>query len=149
MRQPPLKGLGLRIGMDPSIFFNTRRVRDAVDRAKRRVLIRQGSYLRTVARHLIHRRRGASAPGNPPHSHVGLLREQLFYGYDRPAESVVVGPRVFKPNLDMPGVHEFGGTLPSRRGHRAARYPARPYMGPALERAEPKLASFWHDSVKA
>ncbi len=143
------RGLGLGIGVNPSMFFNTRRVRRAVDKAKRRVLIRQGAYLRKVAQHLIHRRPGASRPGNPPHSHVGLLRDQIFYGYDRAAESVVVGPHVFNAGRDVPGVHEFGGTLPSRRGHRAARYPARPYMGPALERSEPKLARFWHDSVKA
>jgi len=144
MRPPPLRGLGIRIGVDPSMFFNTRRVRDAVDRAKRRVLIRQGSYLRMVARHMIHRRRGASRPGHPPHSHVGLLRDQIFYGYDRAAGSVVVGPRVFKASRDIPGLLEFGGRHP-RTG---AVYQARPYMGPALERAEPKLASFWHDSVK-
>ena len=141
------RGLGLHIGVDPSLFFDTRTVTRAVDRAKRRVLIQQGAYLRKVAQHLIHRRRGASRPGNPPHSHSGLIRDQIFYGYDRAAESVVVGPRVFT-RRDAPGVHEFGGTLPSRRGKRAARYPARPYMGPALERSEPKLAALWHDSVK-
>ncbi len=141
---PP--GLGLRIGVSPSIFFNAPAVQQAVDRAKRRVLIQQGAYLRKVAQHLIHRRRGASRPGNPPHSHAGLLRDQIFYGYDRAAESVIVGPRVFKPSVDVPGVLEFGGVLAGPR--RFAHYPARPFMGPALERSEPKLAAFWHDSVK-
>lgn len=137
------RGLDLRIGVDTSMFFSTRAVRQAVDRAKRRVLIQQGAYLRKVAQHLIHRRRGASRAGSPPHSHAGLLRDQIFYGYDRAAESVVVGPRVFNRS-DAPGVLEFGGRHP-RTGRR---YPARPFMGPALERSEPKLASFWQDSVK-
>lgn len=30
----------------------------------------------------------------------------------------------------------------------AVNYPARPYMGPALERSAPKLSKFWHNSVK-
>jgi len=140
----PLSGLDLRISVNPKMFFDTRAVRRAVDKAKRRVLIQQGAYLRKVAQNLIHRRRGASRPPHPPHSHVGLLRDHIFYGYDRAAESVVVGPRVFSAALDIPGLLEFGGRHP-RTGRQ---YSPRPYMGPALERSGPKLAEIWEDSVK-
>ena len=139
------RGLGINIGvgLDTTVLFNTRAVTQAVDRAKRRVLVAQGAYLRKIAQHQIPDRRGPSRPGNPPHSHTGILRQRLFFAYDRAAESVVVGPQVFNPS-DAPGLLEHGGLIP-RTGKPLA---ARPFMGPALERAEPKLASLWHDSVK-
>lgn len=140
--------LGVDIRVDFHLFFDRRSIARAVDRARRRALVRSGAYVRTVAKRSIRRRKGPSRPGQPPHSHVGLLRDQIFYAYDPRRESVVVGPRVFHEARDVPGVLEFGGTLPVGPRGRAARYPARPYMGPALERSEPKLAEFWRNSVK-
>jgi len=143
------RGIGdnmLMMNFGVGTFFDRSRIQRAVDRAKRRVLVRQGAYVRTVAQHLIHERPGASRPGNPPHSHRGFLRDQIYYAYDLAAESVVIGPRVFTPNRDVPALLEFGGLgfQPGRSGH----YPARPYMGPALEQSRPKLAEFWQGSVR-
>jgi len=137
---PPLR---LGISVDYHMFFDRRRVESAVQRARYRVLRQQGAYLRTVAKRSIQRRKGPSSPGEPPHSHSGLLRGQIFYGYDRATESVVVGPRIFS-RRDVPGLLEHGGRHPRTR----SRLAARPYMGPALARSAPKLAEFWKGSVK-
>jgi len=139
---------GPRLGLSVTyrMFFDRKAVRDAVDRAQRRVLVRAGQYVRRVAQHSIHRRYGASRPGHPPHSHSGLLRDQIFYGYDRAAGSVFIGPRLFRAARDVPGLLEEGGVSVWRR--RPARYPPRPFMGPALERSEAKIADLWKDSVR-
>lgn len=110
------------------------------------------------------RRRPASQPGNPPHAHssdsFATLRNILYF-YDPARETVVIGPRGLRQTIDgepdtVPGLMEFGGrqrlvevfwggqwrprsgkrrprNLPTRT--RVARYPQRPFMGPALLKA--------------
>lgn len=156
-----------------SMFLDSRKIESAVDRAKMRNLTKAGGYTRRVAKSLL-RKRGkpgqVSAPGTPPLQHTGLLRGGVFYGVDRAAESVVVGPTL-KPrkgsgNLTPPQVLEFGGTVTrraqSKRDYhrrryggklvmRRFKYPARPYMGPALAIAveRGKVLDVWRNSVRA
>ena len=136
-----------------SLFFDRPKVRRAVDRAKRQVLSRAGAFIRTTAKHSIRKRRGSSPPGKPPHSHVGLLRKLIFFGYDERTDSVVVGPVGFKRS-SAPNVLEFGGTstvVRRRRGKvvkRKVRISKRSYMGPALEKERPKLPKLWASSVR-
>jgi hypothetical protein len=135
------------------LFFDRPKVRRAVDRAKRQVLSRAGAFIRTTAKHSIRKRKGTSPPGKPPHSHVGLLRNLIFFGYDERTDSVVVGPVGFKRS-SAPNVLEFGGTttvVRRRRGKlvkRRARVAKRPYMAPALEKERPKLPKLWANSVR-
>lgn len=145
--------IGLKI--DKSMFFDRKKVIDATDRASRRVLSRFGSFVRQRARTSIRKRKGTSAPASPPHSHVGLLRKLIFFGYDRRKRSVVIGPTALSnSNGEAPSLLEYGGTArirdprnPRSGRRRTARYRARPYMGPALEAEQPKLPPMWRNSI--
>ena len=150
-----------------AFFFDRPRVIRAVDRARRRALSRAGAFIRTRARTLIRKRKTTSAPGKPPHSHVGDLRRLIFFGYDSASDSVVVGPMRFKTG-DAPHTLEFGGYLITNyarmqgrdsRGrftrarvvHGDARrvfIAPRPYMGPALQAERPHIPRMWRNSVR-
>ncbi|MCL4198983.1 MAG: hypothetical protein KJZ69_15955 [Phycisphaerales bacterium] len=142
--------LDLRI---KQMFFDRPKVKRAVDAARRKVLSKAGAFIRQTARTSIRKRKGSSKPGSPPHSHVGLLRRFILFGYDRQSDSVVVGPVGFKAST-APRVLESGGTTTvtrrrrGKRTERRVRIAARPYMTPALEKERPKLPELWRNSVK-
>ena len=136
--------------------FDRKAVMGAVDRATRKVLSKFGAFVRTDARHSIRKRKAISEPGNPPSSHVGLLRKLIYFGYDRGRRSVVIGPQRLNQKVgDAPHALEHGGTstvidgLRGRRKKRRVRIAARPFMGPAFEREKPKLPAMWASSIKA
>lgn len=138
------------------MFFDRKAVTSRLDRATRKVLSRFGAFVRTSARHSIRKRKRASAPGEPPSSHTGLLRRFIFFGYDRDRRSVVIGPQRLNQKVgDAPHALEYGGSstvvegLRGRRRKRRIKVAARPYMGPAFEREKPKLPAMWANSVKA
>ena len=138
------------------MFFDRKAVTSRLDRATRKVLSRFGAFVRTSARHSIRKRKRVSAPGEPPSSHTGLLRRFIFFGYDRDRRSVVIGPQRLNQKVgDAPHALEYGGTssvvegLRSRRKKRRIRIAARPFMGPAFERENPKLPAMWAASIKA
>jgi hypothetical protein len=127
----------------------------AVDGAKRKVLSKAGAFIRTAARTSIRKRKGSAPPGDPPHSHEGSLRRLILFGYDGPADSVVVGPVGFKKSdPPAPSVLEHGGetVVLRRRGGKLesqkVKIAPRPYMAPALERERPKLPLLWRNSVR-
>jgi hypothetical protein len=109
-------------------------------------------------------RRSPSPAGKPPKAWSGELRELLFFGWDAQSESMLVGPEGFRNSI-APSLHEFGGTLAvpvkylgrgfpqgSRRDRNRkvkVKYPARPYMGPALNIAlqKGKIPEPFKDSV--
>ncbi len=142
--------LDLRI---KQMFFDRPKVRRAVDAARRKVLSKAGAFIRQTARTSIRKRKGSSKPGNPPHSHVGLLRRFILFGYDRQSDSVVVGPVGFKAST-APAVLERGGTTTvtrrrsGKRTERRVRIAARPYMNPALEKERPKLPLLWRNLIR-
>jgi hypothetical protein len=105
--------------------------------------------VRTTARRSIRRKKGTAPPGNPPHSHEGSLKRLIYFSYDPRSETVVIGPARFKKG-EAPPLLEFGGTIRRTVGRRklAMKYPARPFMGPALEKSAPALPAFWRKSVK-
>lgn len=135
------------------MFFDRPKVKRAVDAARRKVLSKAGAFIRQTARTSIRKRRGSSKPGQPPHSHVGLLRRFILFGYDKQRDSVVVGPVGLKAST-TPRVLERGGTTTvtrrrrGKRTERRVRIAARPYMNPALEKERPKLPELWRNSVK-
>lgn len=138
------------------MFFDRKAVMGAVDRTTRKVLSRFGAFVRTSARHSIRKRKRVSKPGEPPSSHTGLLRNFIYFGYDRGRRSVVIGPERLNQKVgDAPHALEYGGTstvvegLRGRRKKRRIRIAARPYMGPAFEREKPKLPAMWESSIKA
>ena len=151
------------------MFFDKPAVMRAVDRATRRVLSRFGAYVRRTARQSIRRRKGPSAPGQPPSSHTGLLKDFIFFAYEPAKEDVVIGPAKLNRGTNAPELLEEGGTVITKRPRwiptgktradgRPKRirvpagttltYEARPYMGPAFRENLPKLDEFWRNSVR-
>ncbi|QOJ16342.1 MAG: hypothetical protein HRU76_01490 [Phycisphaeraceae bacterium] len=137
------------------MFFDRHVVIAAVDNAKRKVLSKAGAFIRTAAKTSIRKRKGSAPPGAPPHSHEGSLRRLILFGYDKPNDSVVVGPVGFKKS-DAPSVLEYGGdTVVLRRvggggklTSQKVKIAPRPYMAPALEKERPKLPLLWRNSVR-
>jgi hypothetical protein len=125
--------------------------------ASRKALMKQGSYLRTVARNLIRSKPQPSAAGNPPRNVTGLLRNFIIYRYDPGPMSIVVGPALLggskNRNPTVPEILETGGTVMAtvRRGKewqkRRVAVAARPYMAPAKDRSQEKLNQFWKESL--
>lgn len=132
-------------------FFDRAKVLNAVDAATRRVLSRFGAFVRTRARTSIRKRKGTSAPGGPPYSHVGLLRNLIFFAWDDSSKKVVIGPVLINKPTGAPENLEYGGTadVPAGRGKtRRAKIEPRPYMGPALQKELPGLPAMWANSVR-
>ncbi|HVS73135.1 MAG TPA: hypothetical protein VHQ47_17905 [Phycisphaerae bacterium] len=75
-----------------SLFFDRKAIIDKVDAGTRRVLSKFGAFVRTRARSSIRKRKKPSAPGSPPSSHNGMLKDNIFFGYDSSKRSVVTGP---------------------------------------------------------
>jgi len=134
------------------LFFDKKAVRDKVDAGTRRVLSKFGAFVRRTARSSIRKREKTSQPGSPPSSHTGLLKKFIFFGYEPAKRSVVIGPVRLsqKGRGEAPHLLEYGGsTKVEHRGkRRRAKVRARPFMGPAFEKEEPKLAAMWRDSIK-
>jgi len=133
-------------------FFTSPAVTGAVDRATRKVLSKFGAYVRRGARSSIRKRKRVSQPGKPPSSHSGLLKKFIFFGYDRAAQSVVVGPVALRSKAEAPELLEHGGQVQRRVGRRrpkvkVMRYRPRPFMAPAFDTEKPKLPAMWKDSV--
>lgn len=93
-----------------------------------------------------------SPPGEPPRARHGALRNLLAFSiaeYTQERVRFVVGPMKFSryPTAVVPRLHEYGGLYRVKvtrgfneegkpiRESRMVRYPARPYMRPALRRA--------------
>lgn len=133
-------------------FFDRAAVIGAMDATARKVLSKFGAFVRRSAQLSIRTREGSSTPGSPPHGHIGLLRKYIFFSWDNDRRSVVVGPAKLngRASSDAPKALEYGGTFirQTRTGTRAARYPARPFMGPAFDANEPKLPGMWADALR-
>lgn len=142
----------ITIKMAKSAFFDRIAVTDAVDRATLGVLSKFGSFVRRRARSLIRKRKKTSDPGKPPSSHVGLLRDLIFFSYDASAKSVVIGPTLSNKPTGAPKTLEYGGpaTIVDRRkgtSHQVLIQP-RPFMNPALQAELPGLPAMWANSVR-
>lgn len=95
-----------------ALFFDSAKIRRAVDAAKRRVMSAQGAFVRTAARSSIRKGKKPSRPGSPPHSHIGTLKKMILFAYEPTAESVVVGPAlVSRPSAQA---NVGGETTPQR-----------------------------------
>lgn len=143
-----LVGLNAMKGM----FFDRAKIKNAVDAATRQVLSRFGAFVRTRAMTSIRKRKGTSAPGMPPFSHVGLLRKGILFGYDTARQSVVIGPVVMgRSGGVVPRALEYGGAsfVRDRRGaNQPVQIRPRPFMRPALAAELPGLPAMWRNSVR-
>lgn len=79
-----------------------------------------------------------SEPGEPPHSRHGLLRRAIRYAADK--ESAIIGP-VGSLVGESAEPEEFGGDF------KGGDYPARPFMGPAMESKLDRFSREWEGAV--
>ena len=133
-----------------AMFFDRKAVLGAVDRATRNVLSKFGAFVRTTAKHSIRKRKAISQPGQPPSSHVGTLRDLIYFGYDTTSRSVVIGPTPFRSTVEAPPLLEYGGTARLVRKGKSvvATYKPRAFMGPAFEKETSTLPALWASSIK-
>lgn len=86
-----MAGIGFR--MPPNaVFFNTKEVENATDKAERKVLSRFGFETRKDAKRSMRRKKKPSKKGDPPRVVTGLLKRFIFFAYDKFKQSVVTGP---------------------------------------------------------
>jgi len=165
MRIGGTKAVGFRLREMKKLFFTSPAVKRALDKRTYHAFLRFGQYVRKVARHSIVSASGPSKPGTPPHSHVGLLKRMIFYAFALWSRSVVIGPTLVSGRnqgmraygtVSVPEVLEYGGTVrmtkdSARRAHlprgTRADFRPRPFMGPAFEKGQEKLDTFWSESV--
>lgn len=100
-----------------------------------------GAAVRLTARRSIRKSRAASAPGTPPNTRRGRIKNAIKYAVLPDKQSVVIGP-----DAEIAGTsakaHEFGGR------YRRERYEKRPFMGPALEKNKSRLPEMWAGSIR-
>lgn len=138
--------------------------RNAIEREQarknRRVLFRLGGYGRKIMRRLFGSGKKSSQPGRPPNVHgKSPLKLLTLFDVDLQAQSVAVGPALFRPSAPMiasstPGpqlLNEGGTAVQTRRGagragkRKKLNYRARPFTDQALKTTSPKLAEFMRD----
>lgn len=144
------------------VTFDRSVIRRNWSRMNKRPLMRAGLLVRKIARGSIRRqpnRSKYSKPGRPPYSHdSGFAPFKLIYSVpDRLGTSEIVGMVGFG-NKAVPGLHEHGGTAPQhvfravagkvkKVRTRTARYPARPFMSPALAKGRSKFPQYWRGAL--
>jgi len=80
----------------------------------------------------------ASAPGTPINTRAGWMPNSITFDADD--YSAVIGPRYSRVKLAATP-HEFGGE------YRGGTYPERSFMGPALQRAAPRFAAEFSNTI--
>ena len=63
-------------------------------------LARAGAYVRKAARTSIKRAAGPSRPGEPPHTHSGVLKRSILWAAEDDRKSVYVGPSFYGHGCD-------------------------------------------------
>ena len=134
-------------------FRETRALLERLDRAARKALVAQGSYVRNVAKKSMPSSSRPSPPGKPPRVVTGLLCNFLFWAFDPAASSVVVGPAALRANVTVPRILEEGGDemahvkVGTKWQDKTVHIAARPYMAPALEISQQRLPDIWANSL--
>jgi hypothetical protein len=141
--------IGLKLPQAKGLFFDRAVVTGSVDKATRKVLSKFGAFVRQSARTSIRKRKATSELEQPPSSHTGLLKRNIFFVFSPETRSVVIGPILLNKPTDAPRLLEHGDTVVRRRRKRRVRmtYEARPFMGPAFEREQQQLPALWKNSV--
>jgi hypothetical protein len=156
---------GIRLNVAKSRFFDRKAIQRELGKVELRAFRHYGGLVRKVARNSIRRppktKRSRvptagtffgqvrSKPGNPPFSHTGLLREHIFFAYDKARRSVVIGPAKLSGHANTaPHALEYGGPSRSSSGVIVNIRP-RPYMGPAAVEGDKQLPEIWRKARAA
>lgn len=100
------------------MFFDRQAVIDAIGRGNVKTLGRAGAFIQRRAKSSIRKRKRASRPGEPPSSHVGTLRNLIYFGFDTGTRSVVIGPTPVGAIGRVPPTLEYGGPSVVRKNPR-------------------------------
>jgi hypothetical protein len=136
-----------------ALEFDEHVVASAMDVKSAKALYWFGGYCLTTLRNSIRSAKGSSAPGAPPHSHVGTLKRLTQFAVEKaPTANVVIGALAIGGGLGghtVPELLNEGGritvTLNGRR--EAEKYRARPFTQPAFEIALKRAAKGWDEKV--
>ena len=154
---------GLEVKLRAVVQDQFDRVRPRAKAGMKKSIFSAASLVRTIARRSIRKRTKnsrtkISKPGSPPHSHTGALKGRgratgILFAVDSNRQNAVIGPvRATRKERGTPSRLEFGGTrtviVGRRRRRRRLTVKARPFMGPALRKARPKLVEFWRESLR-
>jgi phage gpG-like protein len=120
------------------IVDHSRRVREAADRAARRVFAKAAFRIMRDAQSSVVRSAKPSSPGDPPHTKRGQLRRAIRYSATK--DGAVIGPLASMVGVSAEA-HEFGGA------YKGQSFPERPFMGPALERDLDNFAGDFAGSI--
>lgn len=147
----------LTVNQFKSMFFDKALIEGKIDRATYFVMIRIGAYIRRTAMQSLRRpsRRKKPQPGLPPRNMTGKLKYRIMFGWEPTKRKTLVGPEYLPRmprNPTIPQLLEYGGTIQrtSKRSKRRymAKYPAYPYMRPALAKNLPLLPRLWRDTIR-
>ena len=120
-------------------FFD-REVAARLEPFKKKTLTTFGRYTRRDAKSSMkkYKKGKPSKPGQPPKVRRGQIKRFLFYVFDEPTESVVIGPTYLasKKSTTVPAMLEYG------KGKLAKR----PFMQPAYKKNIPKLPQIIEDA---
>lgn len=103
-------------------FFDTEGVVRRLSAGERRLFVRYGGAVRTIARRSMRpggKKYATARPGEPPRTHEGSLRRLLFFAYEPDAHTVVIGPALFSARSKagggktVPELMERGGSVPA------------------------------------
>lgn len=116
--------MALDINTKTRVFLDRKAFTERVGKASAQAMYRAGYVVRNYARNSMKMRKGASAPGSPPHAHSKkrgkagekstgrgpLLKKFLFSEYDLTTSSMVVGSTLLPGSkFRVPRLQEFGG----------------------------------------
>ena len=119
-------------------------VKRPVKRANVKTLQHAAALVRIIAKRSIRRagkKAKAGRPGKPPRSRTRRLPNAIVYEVHPQKDQAFIGPS-HKLISTVGGAHEHGGVFRGRH------YPARPYMGPALEEVRPRLPKIWAGKLR-
>ena len=158
--------MGAPIGVQFKVIakLEAKAVEDAAKKGAFKSLGNAVASIRKSAMASMTYQKGPSQPGRPPHAHKGRLRKSVLFDVDESRGTAVVGPSYDAMQSGglppwMASIHERGGTFggdnakrkkskKSMAASKPKKYPARPFMAPAFERAKPRLAAFWANTIK-
>lgn len=126
-------------GLKTTTEDKTKDVARAAEKAQYRNFFHAAASVSRTAKESIDKADGPSAPGSPPHTHKRVfLRRAIRCAANK--QGAIIGP-IHSVVGHSAEAHEFGGI------YKSTRYPERPFMRPALDKAAPRFAGSWQGSI--
>ena len=130
------------VGAKVKTKLDAKKIRSAARKGNITSLGHAGAAIRLTGRRSIRKSPSASAPGSPPNTRRGRIRNAIKYAVLPDKQSVVIGPDVEIAGTSAKA-HEFGGR------YKREQYEKRPFMGPALEKTKTRLPAMWAGSIRS